>query len=122
MHEWSWVSWIFCPASSLMTQTKTSCLTTAFFKIPSPIFVFAVSVSSLTPRAETNFKSMKGLNKVKADERRKLKERTEARVAQLERQQARQDWAEVLNLCALLWVALIVCFYARLYLSQYSAR
>jgi hypothetical protein len=83
--------------------------------------VFAVSVSSLIPRAETNFKSMKGLNKVKADERRKLKERTEARVAKLERQQARQNWTEVLDLCALLWVALIVCFYARLYLSQYRA-
>jgi hypothetical protein len=60
---------------------------------------------------------MKGLNKVKADERRKLKERTERRVSQLERQQAREDWTEVLNLCALLWVALIVCFYARLYLG-----
>ncbi len=60
---------------------------------------------------------MKGLNKVKADERRKLKERTEARISQLERQQAREDWTEVLNLCALLWVALIICFYARLYLG-----
>ena len=64
---------------------------------------------------------MRGLNKAKADERRKLKERTEARVAQLERQQARQNWTEVLNLCAILWIALIVCFYARLYLSQYPA-
>jgi hypothetical protein len=60
---------------------------------------------------------MKGLNKVKADERRKLKERTEARISQLERQQAREDWTEILNLCALLWVALIICFYARLYLG-----
>jgi hypothetical protein len=34
---------------------------------------------------------MRGLNKVKADERRKLKERTEIRVAQAERQQARQN-------------------------------
>jgi hypothetical protein len=62
---------------------------------------------------------MQGLNKVKANERRKLKERTEARVAQLEKQQAKENWVEVLDLCALLWVALIVCFYARLYLSQY---
>ena len=77
---------------------------------------FSYSVSRDRP-----FKSMKGLNKVKADERRKLRERTEARVAQLERQQARQNWTEVLDLCALLWVALIVCFYARLYLSQYRA-
>ena len=53
---------------------------------------------------------MQGLNKVKANERRKLKERTEARVAQLEKQQAKDNWVEVLNLCALLWVALIVCF------------
>ena len=83
--------------------------------------MFAVSVSSLILWADSNFKSMKGLNKVKADERRKLKERTEARVAQLGRQQARQNWTEVLDLCALLWVALIVCFYARLYLSQYPA-
>jgi hypothetical protein len=65
---------------------------------------------------------MKGLNKVKADERRKLKERTEARIAELGRQQARQNWTEVLNLCALLlWVALIVWFYARIYLSPYRA-
>ena len=64
---------------------------------------------------------MQRLNKVKADERRKLRERTEARVAQLERHQARQNWTEVLELCALLWVALIVCFYARLYLSEYRA-
>ena len=39
MHEWSWVSWIFCPASSLMTQ-QTSCLTTAFCKIPASVCGF----------------------------------------------------------------------------------
>jgi hypothetical protein len=64
---------------------------------------------------------MQGLNKVKANERRKLKERTEARVAQLEKQQAKENRIEVLNLCALLWVALIICFYARLYLGPYRA-
>jgi hypothetical protein len=62
---------------------------------------------------------MQGLNKVKTNERRKLKERTETRVAQLEKQQAKENWVEVLNLYALLWVTLIVCFYARLYLSPY---
>jgi hypothetical protein len=62
---------------------------------------------------------MKGLNKVKADERRKLKERTEARIAQLERQQARQNWTEVLELLfALLWLMGIICIYARLYLQS----
>jgi hypothetical protein len=62
---------------------------------------------------------MKRLNKVKAEEIRKLKERTEARIAQLEIQQAQQDRAEVLELFALLWLAGIICFYARLYLTPY---
>ncbi len=48
---------------------------------------------------------MQGLNRVKANETRKLKERTEARVAQLEKQQAKENWTEVLNLCAFLWMA-----------------
>jgi hypothetical protein len=60
---------------------------------------------------------MKELERVKANERRKQKERTEARVAQLLEQQAKENWTEVLNLCALLWLAVIVCFYAKLYLS-----
>ena len=62
---------------------------------------------------------MKRLNKVKAEEIRKLKERTEARIAQLEIQQAQQDRTEVLELFALLWLAGIICFYARLYLTSY---
>jgi hypothetical protein len=45
---------------------------------------------------------MKRLNKVKAEEIRKLQERTEARIAQLEIQQAQQDRTEVLELFALL--------------------
>ena len=60
---------------------------------------------------------MKGLERVKTNERRKQKERTEARVAQLLEQQAKENWTEVLNFCALLWLAVIVCFYAKLYLS-----
>ncbi len=36
-------------------------------------------------------------------------------------EQVKGDWEEVLTLCAFLWVALIVCFYARLYLSPYRA-
>jgi hypothetical protein len=62
---------------------------------------------------------MRGLDKVKADERRKLKERTEAKIAQLERQQAKQNWTEVLEFFALLWLTGIICFYARLHLKQY---
>jgi hypothetical protein len=60
---------------------------------------------------------MKRLNRVKADERRKLKERTEARIAQLEKEQIKQNQTEVLELCMLLWVIGIVLFYARLYLK-----
>jgi hypothetical protein len=30
-------------------------------------------------------------------------------------EQGKGDWEEVLTLCALLWLCLIVCFYARLY-------
>jgi hypothetical protein len=62
---------------------------------------------------------MKRLNEVKAEEIRKLKERTEARIAQLEIQQAQQDRTEVLELFALLWLTGIICFYARLYLTPY---
>ncbi len=29
--------------------------------------------------------------------------------------QGKRDWEEVLTLCALLWLCLIVCFYAKLY-------
>ncbi len=29
--------------------------------------------------------------------------------------QGKSDWGEVLTLCALLWLCLIVCFYAKLY-------
>ncbi len=60
---------------------------------------------------------MNRLNRVKADERRKLKERTEARIAQLEKEQTKQNQIEVLKLCMLLWVIGIVLFYARLYLK-----
>jgi hypothetical protein len=76
-------------------------------------------VSLLFYSAKLEFKSMKRLNKVKAEEIRKLKERTEARIAQLEIQQAQQDRTEVLELFALLWLAGIICFYARLYLTPY---
>ena len=31
-------------------------------------------------------------------------------------EQTKSDWEEVLTLCALLWLCLIVCFYAKLYL------
>jgi hypothetical protein len=62
---------------------------------------------------------MKRLNKVEAEEIRKLKERTEARIAQLEIQQVQQDRTEVLELFALLWLTGIICFYARLYLTPY---
>ncbi len=30
-------------------------------------------------------------------------------------EQGKSDWEEVLTLCALLWLCLIVCFYAKLY-------
>jgi hypothetical protein len=31
-------------------------------------------------------------------------------------EQGKRDWEEVLTLCALLWLSLIICFYAKLYL------
>jgi hypothetical protein len=35
---------------------------------------------------------------------------------ELRLEQGKRDWEEVLTLCALLWLSLIVCFYAKLYL------
>jgi hypothetical protein len=34
---------------------------------------------------------------------------------ELKKGQGKRDWEEVLTLCALLWLCLIVCFYAKLY-------
>jgi hypothetical protein len=31
-------------------------------------------------------------------------------------EQGKRDWEKVLTLCALLWLCLIVCFYAKLYI------
>jgi hypothetical protein len=44
-----------------------------------------------------------------------LRIRTERRIAELSQEQYKKDKKEVLTLCALLWVCLIVAFYAKLY-------
>jgi hypothetical protein len=55
------------------------------------------------------------LEQVKAQQREAIRLRTERRVAELKVEQGKRDWEEVLTLCALLWLCLIVGFYAKLY-------
>ena len=55
------------------------------------------------------------LEQVKAQQREAIRFRTERRVAELKVEQGKRDWEEILSLCALLWVCLIVGFYAKLY-------
>ena len=55
------------------------------------------------------------LEQVKAEQREAIRLRTERRVAELKVEQGKRDWEEVLTLCALLWLCLIVGFYAKLY-------
>ena len=55
------------------------------------------------------------LEQVKAQQREAIRLRTEKRIAELIVEQGKRDWEEVLTLCALLWLSLIVCFYAKLY-------
>jgi hypothetical protein len=62
-------------------------------------------------------KSRLGLAETKAFETEQLRIRTEIRLAQLRQEQRQLEISEVLCLLALLWVILIVAFYARLYLG-----
>ncbi len=55
------------------------------------------------------------LEQVKAQQREAIRLRTERRGAELKVEQGKRDWEEVLTLCALLWLCLIVGFYAKLY-------
>ena len=93
-----------CPTYSL---NQTSCLTTAFLRILSLSLCFFF-VTCLMPRLT--------LEQVKAQQREAIRLRTERRVAELRVEQGKRDWEEVLTLCAFLWLSIIVCFYAKLYL------
>ena len=57
------------------------------------------------------------LAETKAFQTEQLRLRTERRLAQLRQEQRQLEVSEVLCLLALLWVTLIVAFYARLYLG-----
>jgi hypothetical protein len=48
-----------------------------------------------------------------------LRLRTVKRIEELRTEQGKLERLEVLNLCALLWLCMIVAFYARLYLAPY---
>jgi hypothetical protein len=72
-----------------------------------PACVLSLSVYSM-PR--------KTLEEVKAYEIEQLRLRTERRVAQLKQESYELELSEVFSLCALLYIAVIVLFYARLYL------
>jgi hypothetical protein len=57
------------------------------------------------------------LAETKAFQTEQLKLRTERRLAQLRQEQRQLEISEVLYLLSLIWVILIVAFYARLYLG-----
>ena len=57
------------------------------------------------------------LEATKAYQTEQLRVRTEKRQAQLRQEQRQLERSEVLNLFALIWLALIVLLYARLYLG-----
>ncbi len=67
-------------------------------------------------------KSRLSLAETKAIKTEQLRLRTERRFAQLRQEQRQLEISEVLCLLALLWVILIIAFYARLYLGpqEYS--
>ena len=86
---------------------QTSCLTTAFCKNLS-VFVLFLLLPYLMPR--------KSLAEVKAHEREQIRLRTERRIAQLRQEAYELELTEVFSVCALIYIALIVLFYANLYL------
>ncbi len=58
------------------------------------------------------------LEQVKAKLIEEQRIRTERRLSQLRQESRREELSEILSVCGLLWIAVIVCFYARLYLKQ----
>ncbi len=58
----------------------------------------------------------KSLAEVKAHEREQIRLRTERRIAQLRQEAYELELTEVFSVCALIYIALIVLFYAKLYL------
>jgi hypothetical protein len=60
------------------------------------------------------------LEQEKTYQKEALRLRTAKRIEELRSEQGKLDRREVLNLCALLWLSLIVAFYARLYLAPYE--
>ena len=62
-------------------------------------------------------KNRLSLAETKAFQTEQLKLRTERRQAQLRQEQRQLEISEVLYLLSLIWVILIVAFYARLYLG-----
>jgi hypothetical protein len=62
-------------------------------------------------------KNRLSLAETKAFQTEQLRLRTERRLAQLRQEQRQLEVSEVLYLLSLIWVILIVAFYARLYLG-----
>ncbi len=59
------------------------------------------------------------LEQVKAIQKEALRLRTATRIEELRTEQGKLERLEVLELCALLWLCMIVAFYARLYLEPF---
>ena len=118
IHEWSEGGEELCPRFSPLTQVshdQTSCLTTAFpktFDCVSCVFSSLVACVICMPP-----KGLGLLEATKAYQTEQQRLRTERRQAQLRQDQRQLELSEVLQLFALIWLALIVLLYARLYLG-----
>ncbi len=62
-------------------------------------------------------KIRRSLEEIKAYQTEQLRLRTEKRLAQLRQDQRQLELSEVLHLLSIIWLVLIVLFYARLYLG-----
>ena len=106
----------FCPASSLMTQQKQVVSQLPFARSLIPVlrlFLSCVLCSCHMPRS---------LVQEKAYQVEQQRLRTERRIAQLEKESHQNEIAECKTLLALLWVSVIVWFYARLYFGSQEQR
>ena len=100
-------------------MTQTSCLTTAFYKTLVVVYLVSCVVSSLVACLFC-MPPKKGLCLLEATKAYQIEQqrlRTERRQAQLRQEQSQLELSEVLNLFGLIWLALIVLLYARLYLG-----
>jgi hypothetical protein len=95
---------------------QTSCLTTAFtktlfFVCECLVFLLVALVCHMPSRNNSI------LEQTKAYQKEQQRLRTERRLAQLRQEQRQLELSEILYLLSIIWLVLIVAFYAKLYLG-----